>query len=256
MKSVINSLWVGERLTPIGVLSINSFLGFNHEYNLWTYNYISNIPKGTIQRNAEEIVGRDVYDRWFGENVVHPQDVFRKKVHQNFSDYFRYKLLNKLGGWWCDTDIVALKPFDFEQEYVFSWGRWPCKWMEDDLKARLGIDRALNNGTMKCPAGCELIQRMLACESKAIKAEFPTWAEWNKPLSGHVCDLGLQKYVPQNPIFEPYGEDDWRIPFEQNVQPPAWAYSLHLYNSQGVKDSQPGSLVDRLKGKHVSMSFL
>lgn len=251
-REIINSLWVGNKLTPIGVLSVKSFLYYNHKYILWAYEDIPNLPSKAELRDAKEIVPSEVYDRWFGPDANTPKDARRAKIHQNFSDYFRYKLLCKYGGWWCDTDVIALKPFDFDTDYVFAWGKWPCVWMSDELKERLGNDQALNNGVLKCPKESPLLKSLISnAEPDAIQGKFPRWAEWNHPLTGLVCDMGLQKFVAKHPIFEPYGEDDWREPFEEDVTPPDWAYSLHLYNSQGVKDGQPGSLVSKLKSKYT-----
>ncbi len=38
---------------------------------------------------------------------------------QQFSDLFRARLLYALGGIWIDMDVLCLRPFDFEQPYVF-----------------------------------------------------------------------------------------------------------------------------------------
>ena len=37
-----------------------------------------------------------------------------------FSDFFRHKILYEYGGWWVDTDVVCIKPFDFPDMYVYS----------------------------------------------------------------------------------------------------------------------------------------
>jgi mannosyltransferase OCH1-like enzyme len=38
----------------------------------------------------------------------------------NLSNLFRFMLLYQVGGWWVDMDTVCLKPFDFEDDFVFS----------------------------------------------------------------------------------------------------------------------------------------
>jgi hypothetical protein len=36
-----------------------------------------------------------------------------------FSNSFRYELLLEHGVWWVDTDVVCLRPFDLERQFVF-----------------------------------------------------------------------------------------------------------------------------------------
>jgi hypothetical protein len=37
-----------------------------------------------------------------------------------FANLFRYKLLLERGGWWVDTDLVCLKPFDFSEAAIIA----------------------------------------------------------------------------------------------------------------------------------------
>jgi hypothetical protein len=43
----------------------------------------------------------------------------RQNTFAAFSDFLRYKLLLDRGGWWVDVDTICLRPFDFEDDYVF-----------------------------------------------------------------------------------------------------------------------------------------
>lgn len=104
----IQSLWVGSRLSAMEILCINSYLANGHEFYLYAYNDILNVPKDTIIKDANEIVPKkDMYIDNFGGYV-------------NLSNQFRFTMLYKLGGWWVDMDTVCLKPFDFDKSFVFS----------------------------------------------------------------------------------------------------------------------------------------
>lgn len=108
----VNSLWIGNRLSTLEVLSMVSHLHHGHTYNLWTYGSIENVPTGVQVRD--------------GNDILPEADIFCYEVGEGaggvsaFSNLFRYKLLAERGGWWVDSDVVALKPFDFNEEFVFA----------------------------------------------------------------------------------------------------------------------------------------
>jgi len=117
---IVQSLWLGNELSLMEQLSINSFLSNGHEYHLYIYNDVKNIPEGTIVKNGNEILP--------AKRIFTYSSGWGKGSYAGFADLFRYHLLKTKGGWWVDTDIVCLKPFDFESEYViasnyeFQWG--------------------------------------------------------------------------------------------------------------------------------------
>lgn len=116
---VVQSLWIGDSLSLLERLSISSFLKNGHEYHLYSYGPIQNVPSGTIIKNAEEIIPSHKIFRY---GAAAGQG---KGSYSGFSNYFRFKLLHERGGYWVDTDVVCLKFFDFEQDYVFSSELWP-----------------------------------------------------------------------------------------------------------------------------------
>ena len=56
MSNIIQSLWIGEALSKMEQLSIKSFRDFGHEYHLYTYGTVKNIPEGTVVKDGNEIV--------------------------------------------------------------------------------------------------------------------------------------------------------------------------------------------------------
>lgn len=112
MNKIIQSLWIGSELSVMEQLCIKSFLNNGHEFHLYCYGEVKNIPDGTLVKDANEILPEtEVFSYNVGPG---------KGSYSAFSNYFRYKLLTDKGGWWVDTDIICIKPFDFEEEYVFS----------------------------------------------------------------------------------------------------------------------------------------
>ena len=126
---VIQSLWIGKELGPIQQMCIKSFLKQGHEFHLYTYDDVKNIPAGTVLKNAHVIAPYDRVKEFYGP--------------AQFYDYFAYLLLYKLGGWSVGMDIICLQPFDHLAEYVFP---------TDDSE-----EYYITNAVMKVPAGSAIM---------------------------------------------------------------------------------------------------
>lgn len=105
---IIQSLWVGGELSLVEQLSISSFIKNNHEFHLYTYGEVKGIPEGTIVKD--------------GNNIIPEKDIFTYcgGSYAGFADWFRWELLYKKGGFWVDTDMICLKPFDFDADLIFG----------------------------------------------------------------------------------------------------------------------------------------
>jgi hypothetical protein len=99
----IQSLWVGETLSTIERLSISSFLKNGHEFHLYTYGKVNNVPEGTLIIDAREICELD--------DKIMTKTGFGKGSYAPFADYFRMQLMAQKGNWWVDLDVVCLKSF-------------------------------------------------------------------------------------------------------------------------------------------------
>ena len=85
-KVVVQSLWVGNRLSRMEYYSIKSFLKLGYIFHLYTYEKVKNVPKGTIIKD--------------GNSVMPIKEIFSlKKSFLPFSDIWRYKLLYDKGGY-------------------------------------------------------------------------------------------------------------------------------------------------------------
>jgi len=105
---IIASLWVGDKLTRLEKLSIQSFLNLGYEFHLFTYNFVNGVPENTIIKDANEIMPH--------EEIFELSSSFLP-----FSDIWRYKMLYEKGGYWVDLDMIAVRPFNFgHDEYVIS----------------------------------------------------------------------------------------------------------------------------------------
>ena len=98
-REVIKTLWIGKFLNNISELSIMSWLRLDYEVHLYIDGL--NLPKYMDKyRKTNQLQFFSATDIMYyekGEEIL------------PFSDLFRYKLLHKLGGTWCDADMLLLK---------------------------------------------------------------------------------------------------------------------------------------------------
>ena len=125
---IVQGLWVGGRLSTLERLCIRSFCAHGHEFHLYHYDELHNVPRidGLRVINGEEILPRTAIFR------------SRKGSLAYFSDRFRWELLRQRGGWWMDMDVICVRPLDFPDDIVF----------QRDVKP----DR-MPNGFLKLPRG-------------------------------------------------------------------------------------------------------
>lgn len=107
-NSAIQSLWIGKPLSAVEQLCIRSFLKNGHEFHLYTYREVGNVPEGTTVKDASEIIP--------SEEIF----LYSTGTYSVFGDWFRWKMLYEKGGFWVDMDVVCLKPFVFDSDLVFG----------------------------------------------------------------------------------------------------------------------------------------
>ncbi len=108
-KPIIQSLWIGNSLSTLEQLCISSFIKNGHEFHLYIYDHIDNIPKETIIKDANEIIPeKDIF-------------TYHNGSYAGFADWFRWTLLYLKGNFWVDMDIICIKPFSFDTEMIFGF---------------------------------------------------------------------------------------------------------------------------------------
>ncbi len=178
----VQSLWIGATLSTMERLSIASFLAQGHPFHLYTYGELQNVPAGTTLLDARSILPEAeifVYTRGIG-----------KGSYAAFSDLFRYAALLDRGGWWVDLDVVALRPFEFDRDYVFGYES----------------PHTVCTAVFHAPRGSKLVQR---CYQEADRRRGDIeWGEIGPALlTRAVHEFGLAAAVEPMAVFHPV---DWR----------------------------------------------
>lgn len=197
MQEQINFLWIGNRLTKLGQLAIKSFLDWDHNVVLWAYDTdCRNIPSGTVVKDAREILEDTKIFSYTGKGDC------RKNSLGGFSDLFRYHLLNKIGGWYCDMDVVCLKNFsELTNPYVF--------------RPNTATDVTAN--IIKTPSDCQLLKDCIKRTEQEIDENNDSWikpVEIFKEVFQQHTDLS--KYIVSKMHFGDDSLEDLKQMLELN----------------------------------------
>lgn len=204
---IIQSFWFGTRLGPMEIMCIRSYLYHGHQFHLYVFNEVENIPPGTVVKDAADILSEgDIYKDSFGGYV-------------NLSNLFRYTLLLKKGGWWVDMDTVCLKPFNFSQKYVFS------------SESSDPYNRYMVNTTfIKSEAGAGFLHDCLAFLEQRGTAHIH-WGELGVNLiSRMIFRNQLQEYICPSHYFCPVSAYQVRSFVEAGSPALPGSYAIHWWN--------------------------
>jgi hypothetical protein len=228
---LIQTLWIGPRLSTMERLSIQSFLRHGHQVHLYTYGEVDGVPAGTVLRDGREILPAERIFVYREQNSV-----------SGFSNFFRYKLLLERGGWWVDTDMICLRPFAFEGEHVFG------------SELSKGVPH-VNRGAITAPPGSEAMAfAWESCNSKDPRSL--RWGETGPKLMLEVVErFALQHAVQPPDVFCPIPYTEWHRLLDPHPPAlPAASVAIHLWNEMwrrsGVdKDAEfeGGCLYEQLK---------
>jgi hypothetical protein len=239
-NKVIQGMWVGSRLSAMESLSIRSFLANGHEFHLYVHGPCEGIPKGTVVKDANSIIDKSEIAGYMNLAV--------------FSDVFRYTLLQRESPrWWVDLDTIALRPFEFKEEYVFA-----SEYLQTG-------QRLIDNGILKVPKESHLIKMALESCNRQDKAH-PTGtlshgalAMGPELMTSLTSGLELLHYVKPPSVFT--GIAPWDIP-NAFIDPYmnldlSKAHAAHMWQSRWTTTGQdkddkyhPNSLYERLKQKY------
>jgi len=211
-SKTVHGLWIGDTLSPLELLTINSFIDKGHEFKLWLYDEMkTQLPPRVLIGDANEIIPSEKIFRY--KNIS--QFGHGKGSVAGFSDIFRYKLLYEHGGWWVDMDITCLKKFDIDKSYFF----------------RKHHNLNVVGNVMKCPKGSLL---MKCCYEDAIAEIDEHNTDWHKPiniLNKHIDALQLNNYIVKECSNQDRWDDTGRFIYGNEEYPDHW-YFIHWQNEE------------------------
>ena len=251
---IIQSMWIGPRLSTMESMCIASYLRHGHPFHLYVYQNTENVPEGTTVLDANEIVPSSKIFTYAGRS-------FGRGSYAGFADLFRYKLLHTKGNWWVDTDSFCLRPFCFPgKEYVFSseWSPPPYGFHP-------------NCGNLRAASAKSDVYGWL-CEQTATINTMMAWGTIGPALIKQAIErFRLERYVAAPAVFCPvlYDEDAVNVigptarlvSMAGTLRSAHWqasdSYAVHLWNEawrmKGIdKDGafDPHSVYESLKRQY------
>ena len=218
---VVHMFWAYGELSKLERLCITSFVHQGYEVNLWNYGTTTNAPQGVILRDASEILPE--------------ARVFKNKSgsYASFSDLFRYKLLNEIGGLYADTDVIALVgPGVFLRPTVVTER---IRLNEDDWESDGTNNVTVNNNLIynPSPQRGNIIDLMFAVADR-FPPEMITWGEIGPQLMSDLLILQSgHGYEIMGPLFSnPFVY--WKCPaalLKTGVELSSETKFVHCYSS-------------------------
>ena len=232
---VVRCFWHGP-FSPYEALCLSSFVAAGVAVELFSEAPVPGLPAGVTRRDAREILDRDV------AFYQHEFDGLSPALHAN---HFRYALLEQLGGWWIDTDVMLVA------------ASLP---VTDSFVARQP-DQRLNISVMRFPPAHPLMKA--ARERTAAGLVGARWGETGPQLLTELHP----RYAPDVPIARcestyAIGPDEFQkflLPEAREEVQARTANStfVHLWNEMWRKAGVPkniapprGSWLDRMFERH------
>lgn len=174
----INGLWIGEALSPLERACVQSFLNHGHDFHLYCYRPLANVPADCHLEDASSVLPEDriiCYERGPGKGSL-----------ALFSNMFRYKLLHEQGGWWVDLDMFCLSAALPDRPIVACWEN----------------DKSINCAMMRFPVGHPAMQAGYEiCVERGVDAD---WGDTGpRLLTKLMREFALLDDVQPREIFYP-----------------------------------------------------
>ncbi len=172
---IVASLWIGGSLSFLEQLCLKSFADHGHRTILYTYGEVTGVPDGVEVLDANTIFPNENYIRHAksGSPAVH-------------ADAFRYRMIELQNVVWVDADMLCVRPWDFQDQWIFGWEK---------------TDRLVCNAVLGLPRFSKTLVRLNALCS----TEYPI-PPWAKPEERERLE---QAHKDGNPVH--VSEMEWGV---------------------------------------------
>jgi GR25 family glycosyltransferase involved in LPS biosynthesis len=228
-NKIVQSLWIGERLSLMERLCIKSFISRGHEFHLYVYNKIDNIPNNCVIKNGKDILSESEI---FYYKKSSTKDGKSANSVSAFSNLFRYKLLYEKGGYWVDMDMICMKYLNFVDDYVFSSeeDKYILKFNKLYLNPRRN-KQIVNAGIIKCPPKSEFAEYCYNTCLKKKREKNLKWGLGPKIIKLGIIKFNFKKYVKPYYYFCPIDHRDViDINTAKKINISMSWYCIHLWN--------------------------
>lgn len=175
-KQFVQALWIGDSISILERMCINSFLKNGYDYHLYTYGEVKNVPSEVIIKDGNEILDKsELY-------------TYKNTSYSAISNRFRFELLYKKGGIWVDTDVVCIKNYDIDKDEYIIFSESNKKYNEQKIGA------CILKFPKEDPILLDAIQMCKDKKQDLIDGTLP-WGLGPMTVKAMVDKYNLQKYV-------------------------------------------------------------
>ncbi|TNG88113.1 hypothetical protein FHQ28_02540 [Pasteurellaceae bacterium USgator11] len=254
-KDPIQMVWIGDSISRLEYLCMQSFIANGHSVHLYAYSQIAGLPKDVLCFDANEVVPKE-------------QIFLHKGSYAAFADLFRWKLLAVKGGYYCDTDMLCIHPFEFKEEAIVgkqSNNSFNCAFLKFPPQHPIVLemlDCALNPNKIK-PYDTRRIKRKKIFKKLINNSEQIGWGETAGPpaLTRVINYLGTQKdcIIKDFTFFYPIDCSNFDALFDETlVGEPLYKNTtmVHLWNEmlrRGNIDKNKRFNPDSFVGRYFSL---
>ncbi|MEW4453624.1 hypothetical protein AB1L30_13200 [Bremerella sp. JC817] len=252
-------------LTRIERICLASFAAHHDDVELLSYTPIENLPEGVIAVDANEILPES-------------SSLFRKNSRKGIEAIVRWRTLLERGDCYVSTDMLCIRPFDFDEPIVFGrksdvdsyrWGHQALIFPAHHPACQFMLNRCLNPH-FPVP-GEKLRHRIKKAIRRRITGDLRPIRSWIVGDEGGfqvaVDQMQLDHLAQPIPVFFPIHEARWRSPYDDTFRndwgmlPSTRAVYLNSFEVQRNKFDleapfEPGSLMDYYEQKYLGEPLL
>jgi hypothetical protein len=244
-NKIIRGVWFAAAVGPMQQLCMKSYMDNGHEFHLYTAGPCAGVPEGVIVEDANAFMSQSERTRF--------------RHNSQAADLCRVLIIQKEGGWYVDLDTVCLRPFAFQEPYVF---------VSEDV-ARFGKGQKqlscpvtpcsevptgyISNSTFKAPAGAPFLQNMVDFIRRADTMHPARWESFGPDLFiREVANTPLRSYVKAPIVFDAANPDELYhlISGDAKYDVSEKSYAMHFRTSWWYLDGAPS-----LEVSHHPSSF-
>jgi mannosyltransferase OCH1-like enzyme len=232
----VRTFWHGTTMPLYQRACLQSFARHGHRVEVLTYQKGVSLADGLYPRDAREIVPE--------ADVLRPLPDGRTGIHANL---LRYALLERLGGWWIDPDVMLMQPDLLEDDvYIASpdvFGRTPVVVLKFPpghplmVAARQRAEGVGNDPAAWERTGAGLLSELVSdCDILSQEGEGLGPISWlNVPDLFDPGKRGELRRTAADARFVHLQDEVWRragIP--SGLAPPEGCYLAELLERQGI----------------------
>lgn len=193
-------------------LCIASFVRHNIAYNLYVYDEPVRPPPGVVLKDAATILPRDKIFRYSAGE-------FNRGSIAGFTNLFRYTLIQQLGGWWVDTDVCLVSPFECDQEEVYF----------EELSQTESFH--VSSSCFKASAGSPVMADCLKRFAEKDVTGIVHGETGPRLLTDSILSLGKRSVVLDHKKLTPIPWWEWRrLFYDESISLEGW-HAVHFWNA-------------------------